>query len=189
MALYREMRKKLFIIIAVSVTAVGLYMLASFVELLLVPYAPAPIQPEEVVAQDTQPNLSIPVLNLNEKLYFGGEEMLDQGVWMKFADRSNPEKGGNTVIVGHRFNMGLAPGMTKRKSPFYHIDKLEVGDSIYVSWLGKQYEYKVAEIKTVSPYAVEVEVDTEEPQLTLYTCTLGGAYDGRHVIIAHPLTQ
>jgi LPXTG-site transpeptidase (sortase) family protein len=130
-----------------------------------------------------QPRVMIPAISLNEKIYVE-DDGLDKGVWLKYANATNPETGGNIILTGHRFNFGLTPDLTKRKSPFYHITDLKPGDPIYIFWNNKRYEYQVKELKKVSPYAVEIEEDTPETQLTIYTCTLGGRYDGREVIIA-----
>ena len=80
--------------------------------------------------------------------------------------------------------MGLTPQQTQRKSPFYTINKLRVGDKIIIDYNGKRYNYIIRKIFDVKPNAVEIERRTDTPQLTLYSCTLGGSSDGRNVIVA-----
>lgn len=179
--------KRIGFILGLCCCAAGIYVLAIVTAPLFWPFPTNSVATNGTAGQnDSQPTLEIPALGLSEPIFTGDESMLDKGVWLKFADRSNPELGGNTVIVGHRFNFGLTPGETKRKSPFFHIDTIQIGDKIYVAWKGKRYTYTVSKLFTVSPHAVEIEENTEQAQLTIYTCTLKGEYDGRKVLIAKP---
>lgn len=139
--------------------------------------------PEVATVKDDR--LYIPKLKLNVTYKSGGEEVLLDNVWHRFAERGDPEKGGNFILAGHRFEIGLTPGETRRKSPFYNIDKLAVGDDIYADFNGKRYKYQIIEHKQVKPTQVEIEAPSVEPKMTLYTCTLGGEADGREVYIAH----
>lgn len=128
--------------------------------------------------------LYIPKIDVNVTYKFGGEEALEQGAWWRKPNNGNPEKGGNFVLSAHRFVMGLTPQQTSRKSPFYNIHRLEVGDEIVVDYNSKRYTYAVDKKFAVKPDAVEIEEPTTEPQLTLYSCTFGGASDGREVFVA-----
>jgi LPXTG-site transpeptidase (sortase) family protein len=107
--------------------------------------------------------LIIPRLAMREEVHGGGIASLSKGVW-RVPHTSTPDKGGNTVFVGHRFTYA-------GQSVFYHLDKIKVRDRIGVYWNDKLYEYEVFAIKVVSPHEVSVEANTTEPQLTLYTCT------------------
>ena len=109
---------------------------------------------------------------------------MEHGAWWRKPENGNPKDGGNFVLSAHRFIMGLTPQQTLRKSPFYNIDKLTVGDEIIIDYNGVRYNYVISEKQSVKPDAVEIEQLTDQPQLTLYSCTLGGANDGRDVIIA-----
>ena len=169
----------------------GLYALITISYPLLWPYLAALHSQDNALAsglkQDAEAALIIPTLQLTEPVLTGRDESLvDSGVWMKYSERSNPEIGGNTVIVGHRFNFGLSPHETKRKSPFFNIHTLKIGDEIKIGWKGKTYHYSITEKRTVAPHQTEIENNTTEPMLTIYTCTLRGEYDGREVIIAKP---
>ena len=130
--------------------------------------------------------LYIPKIDINLPYTAGDETVMEKGAWWRQPDNGNPADGGNFVLSAHRFIMGLTPQQTLRKSPFYNINKLEIGDKISIDYSGKRYEYTISKIFAVAPDAVEIEQRTEQPQLTLYSCTLGGASDGREVIIATP---
>lgn len=128
----------------------------------------------------------IPKIDVNVVYAAGGPETLDKGAWWRKSDNGNPKDGGNFVIAAHRFQIGPTPHRTINNSPFYNIDRLKVGDDITVDYDGKRYEYTIAEIRRVNPDAIEIEERTHDPRLTLYTCTLGGTFDGREVIFATP---
>jgi sortase A len=116
--------------------------------------------------QSEQPqadNLIIPRLDFQETIHGGDIGALNKGIW-RIPHASTPDKGGNTVLVGHRFTYG-GPAV------FYHLDKLEKHDRIGVWWQGQLYEYEVFNIMVVPPETVSVEANTEEARLTLYTCT------------------
>ncbi|HSW37530.1 MAG TPA: class E sortase [Candidatus Saccharimonadales bacterium] len=124
--------------------------------------------------------LVIPKMRLDEPINEGKTiAALHTGVWRRPAT-DTPDKGGNTVIVGHRFTYSGS-------SVFYSLNTLEAGDPVIVYWQGKEYDYEVMLSEVVPPNAVEIEQHTEKPILTLYTCTpLWTAHD-RLVVIAEPL--
>jgi len=128
--------------------------------------------------------LVIPSLSLDLEIFEGGESSLEKGIWHRLPENGNPVEGGNFILTGHRFNIGLTPVGTLRKSPLYNIHKLEKGDAIKIYWEKQVYEYEILEIYEVNPYAVEIEEQTDEATLTLYTCTFGGKSDGRVVVRA-----
>lgn len=121
--------------------------------------------------------------------YDKGQQALDNGAEWRRPDSGNPAEGGNFVIAAHRFSLAPTPAETYRKSPFYHIDKLVVGDQILIDYNGTRYGYRVSEILSVSPDQVEIEDRGDIDKLTLYSCTLGGARDGRIVLIGSPLGE
>lgn len=108
------------------------------------------------------------------------ESILSQGIWRR-PNSSTPDQGSNTVVVAHRFLY------TKGPNTFYHLDKIAVGDELSLAWEGEIYNYRVREIKEVEPTAIEVEAPTEEPILTLYTCTPLWTAEKRLVVIAELL--
>ncbi|HMR72794.1 MAG TPA: class E sortase [Candidatus Saccharibacteria bacterium] len=145
-----------------------------------------------VVSQPTvgENRLYIPQINVDvATVEVTGSETaaLDKGAIHRAPTSGNPKDGGNYVLAAHRFTMGLTPQQTRLKSPFYHIDKVAVGDQIYVDYDGTRYAYKVTEKRLVEPNEVSIEAKTSVSRLTLYSCTLSGARDGREVVIAEPI--
>lgn len=128
--------------------------------------------------------LYIPKIDINLPYASGDESVMEHGAWWRQPQNGNPADGGNFTLSAHRFVMGLTPEQTQRKSPFYNIDKLKIDDELIVDYKGKRYVYVIRKIFAVKPTAIEIENRTAEPQLTLYSCTLGGAADGREVLIA-----
>lgn len=102
--------------------------------------------------------LDTPILESSQK------NILDKGIW-RLPHTSTPDRGSNTVMVAHRFTY------TNPRGTFYHLDKVKPGDPIAVLWHGKKYIYRVYSVGTVKPDRVEIERATNDPQLTLYTCT------------------
>lgn len=136
---------------------------------------------------DTRDRIQIEKINLEVPFSSeGGPELLEQGAWHRYPERGNPEIGGNFILSAHRFVLGSTPGMTRTKSPFYNLHRLEEGDSIRIFYNGQWYDYKVVKRYSVKPNSIEIEEPTTSPKLTLYTCSLKGSSDGRYVIDALP---
>lgn len=176
--------------------AISLILLAGGLYLLLLVMTPniAPLYPIEKIdakslGEPEGDRIIIPKVGINVEFRSGGEEVLNNYAWHRFPERGNPETGGNFIISAHRFELGLTPGETRKKSPFYHIEKVEVGDQVIIDFNGKRYGYEISEKKEVKPTQVEIEAPSEEAKLTIYTCTLGGEADGREVFIAKPLGE
>lgn len=112
----------------------------------------------------TDNRLVIPKIALDQHIYVGTSAYLvNLGVWDK-AQTSTPPKGGNTVMIAHRFTY-LGP------ATFYSLGKLTTGDHIVVYWQGKEYDYTVFANKTVDATDLAVEAPSKKSILTLYTCT------------------
>jgi sortase A len=109
--------------------------------------------------------LVIPAMLLSTPINEGQDmSALRTGPWRR-PGSSTPERGGNTVIVGHRFTY------TNPRGAFYYLDKLRPGDEIGVFWHGKRYLYRVSNVAVKPPTATEIESPTADDRLTLYTCT------------------
>lgn len=138
----------------------------------------------------TEDRIFIPKVNADVAVVQidGNEKLaLERGAIQRSPDSGNPRDGGNFVVAAHRFNLGFTPSQTKARSPFYRIDKLALGDEIYVDYQGVRYAYKVEDKKLVESSAVEIEARTDENQLTMYSCELAGPEAGREVVIAKPI--
>lgn len=177
------------LIIATAGLAGGAYLLV----LVMTPNVPIlyPVEPIEIKSLEISKTdrVYIPKIGVNVELVAGGPEALDKGSWHRFPERGDPINGGNFIVSAHRFSIGLTPGQTRQKSPFYHIDKLEINDQIIVDYQGKRYGYQITEHSSVKPNQIEIEAVSDSPKLTLYTCTLKGESDGREVYVAKPLGE
>lgn len=111
-----------------------------------------------------QNTLVIPTLNMREKVFEGStQQTLDKGVW-HLPDNSSPDKGGNTIMAGHRFTYD-------GQAVFYNLDKVALADNITLYWQSKRYDYVVTGINEVPPTDKILVAQTVDPTLTLYTCT------------------
>ncbi len=185
----RGIFSKVLLLISVIGIAAGLYLLL----LVLTPNIPVLYPVQRIDAKNlprpSGDRIYIPKIGVNVPIGSSGEEALNDGVWHRFPERGDPKMGGNFIVSAHRFSIGLTPGETRKQSPFYHIDKLAVGDQIMVDFAGKRYGYEITDHSSVKPTQVEIEAESQQPQMTLYTCTLKGETDGREVFIAKPLGE
>ena len=179
--------------LAVLMLAAGLYVLITalmpfFMVHTVNPTSNTTVAKLEATATEipTENRLYIPKIDINLPYEQGSERVMEHGAWWRRPENGNPKDGGNFILSAHRFIMGLTPEQTLRKSPFYNIDKLALDDEITIDYQSERYVYVISKIYAVKPNAVEIENRTDEPQLTLYSCTLGGAADGREVIVATP---
>lgn len=122
--------------------------------------------------------LIVPTMQLDAEVFEGPNMYtLNKGLWHRPAS-STPDKGGNTVIAGHRFTYTNPTGI------FYYLNKVSVGDQIGLWWQQKRYLYTVTSVRTVPPTEVSVEDNTPDARLTLYTCTPLWAPHDRLVVVA-----
>lgn len=122
--------------------------------------------------------LIVPAMQLNTQIYEGPDmRTLNKGIWHR-PGTSSPDKGGNTVIAGHRFTWTDPQGI------FYYLNKVKKGDEIGVWWQQKRYLYRVTTITVVPPTEVSVENNTRDNRLTLYTCTPLWSPHQRLVVVA-----
>ncbi|MDN5274480.1 MAG: hypothetical protein JWP06_381 [Candidatus Saccharibacteria bacterium] len=143
-------------------------------------------RPEPVNKTVLDDRLYIPQIGVNVAIVTGDtEDALTRGAWHRMPQNGDPEKGGNFVLSAHRFVMSWTPGQTVERSPFYNIDKLNIGDQLRVDYDGIRYTYAITKKYKVSPNQTDIEKTSVEPKLTLYSCTLRGSADGRDVIEAH----
>jgi LPXTG-site transpeptidase (sortase) family protein len=134
----------------------------------------------ETVPRPTENRLMIPGMALDQQVFEGKTaQTLNKGLWHR-PHTSTPDKGGNTVFVGHRLTY------TNPRGTLYHLDKVHTGDEVGVWWKNKMYTYTITEIKVVRATEVIIEDQTDEPQLTIYTCTPLWLPKDRLVVIAKP---
>ena len=109
--------------------------------------------------------LSIPRLELRMPIYLGAtkENMANGAAVM--GQTSLPIGGDNTncVLAGHRGWNGAAY--------FLYVDRLIPGDTVTVTNLWETLNYKVSDIKVISPNDVEaIHIQSNRELLTLLTC-------------------
>lgn len=116
------------------------------------------ISPNRLIIPKIMVNTPITVTNNEE---YG----LSRGAWA-YPKGSTPDKGGNTILTGHRFKYLPPSNLT-----FYLFDKLEIGDIVTVIWEDKNYYYRIKEIKTVPETDLSPYNKSDKPILTMFTCT------------------
>jgi LPXTG-site transpeptidase (sortase) family protein len=125
--------------------------------------------------------LTVPSMLLNTPVLEGSVantyKTLAAGIW-HWPLGSSPDKGGNTVIVGHRFTY------TNPRGIFYFLNKVRLGDEIGLVWNQKNYIYKVSSIAEVPPTDITITTNTTDARLTLYTCTPLWNPKNRLVVVA-----
>lgn len=135
----------------------------------------------DVTTAPKENRIVIPSIQLNEPIVESNtiNAIKDGGTWRR-PKSSDPTRGGNTVIVGHRF-------YGSNVSTFYHLDKVLPGQKLAVYWQGVEHVYEVVETKVVEANQVEIESSTTDERLTLYTCTPIWTAKQRLVVIAKPI--
>jgi len=135
------------------------------------------------VKRPEENRLLVPSMSFDQQVFEGKTaKTLRNGLWHR-PFSGTPDKGGNTVFVGHRLTY------TNPQGTLYHLDKVHTGDEIGVWWNGKMYTYTVTETKVVKADQVDIENQTSEPQLTIYTCTPLWLPKDRLVVIAKPAKE
>ena len=109
--------------------------------------------------------ISIPVMELEMPIFLGATEQHMADGAAHLSQTSLPIGGENTncIIAGHRGYNGA--------SYFRYIDKLKVGDAVYITNLWERLTYQVCEIKIIAPHDVtEILIQPGRELLTLLTC-------------------
>ncbi len=112
--------------------------------------------------------LVIPSIGVNttveEAISDNYEEALKKGVW-RVSDFGTPEAREKPVILAaHRYGYILWSNLFRRKSSFYNLPNLQVGNTVEIDWGQRKYIYEVYKEEkgeTISDYSAD---------LILYTC-------------------
>lgn len=100
----------------------------------------------------------IPNVDLKKPILHGDSQNdLAKGVG-HYSGSTLPGEGGNVVLSAHR---GTA---------FKNLEKIKIGDSVFIKTDWGTYEYKVKEINIVDKNARHILDPTDYEQLTMYTC-------------------
>lgn len=86
-----------------------------------------------------------------------------------------PGQPGNSAIAGHRTTYG---------APFFRLDEVGPGDTIRLVARTGSYRYDIVESKVVRPTDLSVIQPTQNPRLTLTTCTPRFSARQRLIVIA-----
>ncbi len=140
-------------------------------------------EPEQEIILEFDPNakgiLAIPSLNIMFEIGYG-IEVQDINTGPSFYPQSSHPLAGNVAIAGHRTTYG---------APFRHLDQLNKGDEITLSYDNVLYTYQVDKVHAVNSRDWTVIYDYDEPTLTLTTCHPPGWATQRLVVRAHLLSQ
>jgi sortase A len=121
------------------------------------------VQPAAPPAAPGQPIgiIDIPKIGINYVAVQGTDETDLQRGPGHYSNTSLPGNPGNAAFAGHR---------TTYAAPFYNLDQLAPGDSIYITTTQGRFQYVVSKTLVVDPTDVAVLDDTRTPTLTLTTC-------------------
>ena len=110
---------------------------------------------------DVVGRLTILSANINHYVVFGAtSNKLEYGPGY-ILGTSLPGSGGNFAIAGHRTTYG---------APFGNLDKVQMGETILFQTNTNQYEYRVIDVKIVSPEDNYVLENYGDDRITLTTC-------------------
>lgn len=161
--------------------------------------SPGAIDPQNIVVDpnastqvSSDPRLIIPKINVDVPVIYNvGYDHDSQMAAMQkgvahFAipgANSVPGQLGNTVFSGHSSNDLFDPG--DYKFIFAQLDKMQLGDTIYVHYNGIRYTYTVTKKEVVKPTNVNALLGMDNrPNLTLITCTPLGTATNRLLVKA-----
>ena len=119
--------------------------------------------------------IRIPSIGVDQAIVRGvGRADLRQGPG-HYPGTALPGTRGNTVISGHR---------TTYTKPFHDLDRLDIGDAIWVDTAEGSFKYIVQESFVVDPTNVEPLRGSDRAILTLTTCNPKGSAAQRLVVVA-----
>ncbi len=136
-------------------------------------------------------HIAISVLDINAPVTFGVnnittevENNLKNGP-IQINGTSLPGQTGNVYITGHSSNYVWIK--SNYNSIFALLDKLVIGDFIYVNYNNTIYQYQVFKSEIVLPSDTSILKSTTDSRLTLVTCWPVGTSLKRIVILANQI--
>ena len=109
--------------------------------------------------------ISVPAIELSMPIYLGASRanMAIGAALMTETSLPIGTPNSNAVICGHRGWNGA--------SYFLHIDKIQIGDTVTITNLWEQLEYKVVSTKIITPYDLDaVKIQEGKEMITLLSC-------------------
>lgn len=152
------------------------------------------VDPNVTQTVSPEPRLIIPKLNIDVPVAFGiatseVDAAMSQGVAQFSIPGANalPGQVGNLAISGH--SAGDIYSSNPYKFIFSGLERLEVGDLIYINYESIRYTYQMTGREVVEPTDVSALVyETNKPMLTLITCTPLGTSRYRLLISAEQIS-
>lgn len=138
----------------------------------------------------TSAKLSIPKIGVEAPILWNIEEKdfntkLLEGV-VHYKGTALPGDVGNVFITGHSSYYAWVD--SPYKDTFALLDKLNVGDKIYIQYQNGSFIYEVSNSKVVTPDKMEVLQSTNERVLTLMTCVPVGTNLRRLIVTAKQIS-
>lgn len=152
------------------------------------------IDPTTTGTISPEPRLIIPKLNIDVPVAFGINyndvaAAMEQGVAQFSIPGANamPGQVGNLVLSGH--SSGDIYSNNIYKFIFSGLERLSVGDLIYINYESTRYTYRMTGSQVVEPSDVNALIyPTDRPILTLITCTPLGTSRYRLLITAEQIS-
>lgn len=152
------------------------------------------IDPTATGTISPEPRLIIPKLNIDAPVAFGINyndvaAAMEQGIAQFLIPGANamPGQVGNLVLSGH--SSGDIYSSNIYKFIFSGLERLSVGDLIYINYESVRYTYQMTGSQVVEPTDVNALIyPTDRPILTLITCTPLGTSRYRLLITAEQIS-
>lgn len=152
------------------------------------------VDPSITQTVSPEPRLIIPKLNIDVPVAFGistseVNAAMNQGVAQFSIPGANalPGQVGNLAISGH--SAGDIYSSNPYKFIFSGLERLDVGDLIYINYESVRYTYQMTGREVVEPTDVSALIyETNKPMLTLITCTPLGTSRYRLLISAEQIS-
>jgi len=152
-----------------------------------VPKQPAQAAPPANYFAMSMPSIGIKDLRITHPSSLTSEGLLaplNAGVGHLF---SYPGKGGKILVYGH--SSDFAWKANHYAKIFRQINKLQVGDKIYVAYGGKVHTYQVSYKQTVLATDMSVYQKPGSEELILYTCWPPDSIKERYLVHATPIAE
>jgi sortase A len=121
---------------------------------------------------ETPTQITIPRLHLKTEI---GTDLSNGPAWWPITGRPG---GGDTIAVaGHR---------TTHTRPFYWLERVRPGDSIYIRWQGRVHAYRMSGRRILSAKNLHIADARGHELLLLTACTPRGSARQRIVVYAWP---
>ena len=119
----------------------------------------------QVFEDDVLGMIRIPKIDIDNKLYKIGspENNVDKNIEVLSSSSMPDVSGGNFILASHN---GFSP-----IAYFHNLNKLEIGDIVYVFYNGVDYRYEISDIyDVIKTGKVEIKRDKSRNAITMITC-------------------